>query len=308
MTDHVDAGQAERVIAELSRMDAASQAHLTWLERLHKTLVCHLPLDEAELDMEAHHHCAFGRWYQGVDSPLVVRMPSFDEVGRLHARVHERARSILETFRDSGRVDEALYDAFMSDVTAFNQSLRVLQAELWQTLSRNDPLTGLKNRHGLTEEIEARCAGTAGDPPGTLCMMDLDHFKAVNDGYGHPVGDRILEQTAEHIRGRVRGDDLVYRYGGEEFVLFLTGCDTAAATRVCERLRQDIQENPAVLEDGREVTVTASFGVAQAAVDDSADMLVRRADAALYRAKELGRNRVVVDAPRAGEDLVAVGA
>jgi two-component system cell cycle response regulator len=128
-------------------------------------------------------------------------------------------------------------------------------------------------------------------------ILDIDHFKQVNDSYGHHCGDEVLKTFADRLRGIIRGGDLLCRLGGEEFVIVMPGVDVAAATRIAERARLAIKEEPFVIDPATQaIPVTVSIGVAERALDDDASALYRRADRALYRAKAEGRNRVAADA------------
>ncbi len=127
--------------------------------------------------------------------------------------------------------------------------------------------------------------------PLTLVMMDVDHFKAINDHYGHPAGDQVLAGVGALLRGSVRLSDVAARYGGEEFALILPFTDTEGAWILADRLRQALQEWTLILSEGL-VQVTASFGLAELKEDMDVAALVAAADRALYRAKHGGRNQV----------------
>ena len=131
------------------------------------------------------------------------------------------------------------------------------------------------------------------DRPLAIVIADLDRFKSVNDTCGHPAGDKVLQAVTARIRSVARRDDVVGRYGGDEFMIVLKGSTLAAARRIAERMRADVGRN-AVDIGGRRVYITLSAGVAVAGPGDDADALVARADAALYEAKRAGRNRVAV--------------
>jgi diguanylate cyclase (GGDEF)-like protein/PAS domain S-box-containing protein len=157
-----------------------------------------------------------------------------------------------------------------------------------------DPLTGLYNRRGLDLRAAAmlRRAGAGGRLPAWI-MVDIDHFKMVNDRYGHDSGDMVLKAVASALHAAARDDDVVARLGGEEFVLLLPGANGQAAGVVAERLRQAV-EAMVVDAAGHAIGVTASIGVALQARDEAPSSVLERADSALYRAKREGRNRVVV--------------
>jgi two-component system cell cycle response regulator len=162
-----------------------------------------------------------------------------------------------------------------------------------------DQLTGLHNRRYMARHLDNLIQGArkSGKPIAFL-IMDIDHFKAVNDTYGHDAGDEVLREFAGRISANVRGIDLACRYGGEEFVVVMPDTDMALAWTVAERLRKSVEEASfAISRDPHQIHVTISIGIAGSEGDvDSADKLLHRADQALYRAKREGRNRVVADA------------
>lgn len=155
-----------------------------------------------------------------------------------------------------------------------------------------DVLTGLPNRRYLDERLESEIgrARRYGKPL-TLAMVDIDHFKRINDTYGHAAGDAVLRQVAHVLLAQTRDADFTARYGGEEFVLVLPETDVPAALLVAERIRKAMAAAFLQLPDGRELSVTASLGIA-AFRNGTADELLRHADRAMYAAKERGRNRV----------------
>jgi diguanylate cyclase (GGDEF)-like protein/PAS domain S-box-containing protein len=157
-----------------------------------------------------------------------------------------------------------------------------------------DSLTGLYNRRGLEGRSEALHFRPGGAPLAQVwIMVDIDHFKRVNDTYGHEAGDEVLKAVAEALRATARGADVVARFGGEEFVLVLPETSADMAARIAERLRLTIE---ALSTDvgGQVIRVTASFGVAQRAAHESQLEVLERADAALYSSKKDGRNRVTM--------------
>jgi diguanylate cyclase (GGDEF)-like protein len=160
--------------------------------------------------------------------------------------------------------------------------------------SRHDGLTGLLNRRALEELIEAQIRRSLRNGEAfSVLMLDLDHFKSINDRFGHAVGDQALRHVAAVLLAGMRDVDDIARIGGEEFLALMPGASLDAVTPVAERLREQLAAQPLHL-DGTTVAVTASIGVAQWShpTDDVSRLLVR-ADAALYQAKQQGRNRVV---------------
>jgi len=184
-----------------------------------------------------------------------------------------------------------------------NEELRQLSERL-QALSSTDPLTGIANRRTFDERmaIEVARANRYGTPL-SLVMIDLDHFKELNDRFGHPVGDEVLKRVAQLIDREKRLGDVVARYGGEEFSAILPHTEPSAAMIWAERARQTIAATE-VQSDGGAFNVTASFGVV-GATPGRADppALIEEADQALYQAKARGRNRVVMAGDGARETL-----
>ena len=156
-----------------------------------------------------------------------------------------------------------------------------------------DPLTGLNNRRAMETHLSALIAAARRDSkPLSILIADIDHFKRINDAFGHSTGDAVLREFAARLRSSVRTDDVACRYGGEEFVVLMDGADEAAANIVAERLRQSVAASAFDVE-GRSVDVTVSVGLARLERQDDGPSLIQRADRALYEAKNAGRNRVV---------------
>ncbi len=155
-----------------------------------------------------------------------------------------------------------------------------------------DSLTGINNRAALDKNLE-REVELAHRHDNTLSMliMDVDHFKRINDTLGHSAGDTVLKTLVTCINETMRNSDMIFRYGGEEFALLLSGTDLDGARQVGERLRTAVAAYPFVY-NGKELALTVSIGVANLGRRDSAKRLFNKADAALYQAKKAGRNQV----------------
>jgi len=162
-----------------------------------------------------------------------------------------------------------------------------------------DALTGLHNRRYMAGQLQALMsrAGQGGDSVAVL-VMDIDHFKLVNDGFGHDAGDEVLREFAVRLATNVRAIDLPCRLGGEEFVVVMPGASLEDATHVADRIRRDVGGQPFPIMSGAEgLTVTVSVGVAASTgVDDTPDALLKRADEGVYEAKARGRNQVIARA------------
>jgi two-component system cell cycle response regulator len=171
--------------------------------------------------------------------------------------------------------------------------------QLSMELAITDALTSLHNRRYMESHLGALVEEAAArGKPLSLLILDVDHFKSINDGFGHDAGDDVLREFALRVRKSIRGIDLACRYGGEEFVVVMPETDMAVAALVAERIRRRTAGEPFPIQKGAAgVDVTISIGIAALGPGDSdAGALLKRADQALYRAKRDGRNRVVADA------------
>lgn len=221
-----------------------------------------------------------------VGSMLCVPMLALGQtVGVLHLA---RARP------DAFSIDEQQLASRMAEQAALSLANARLM-KVMESQAMTDPLTGLPNARYFDPTLERELAAAERDnKPLSVVMVDIDHFKKFNDSHGHPGGDEALKSFAATLRGMLRQSDSAARYGGEEFAFLLRHADLDAAVKFTEDLRRAVEASIIYIGPGRFGRVTASFGVASSAAHGSDRMtLMRMADQALYRAKELGRNRVV---------------
>jgi len=163
------------------------------------------------------------------------------------------------------------------------------EKQLYMIMSMQDPLTGIYNRKKFFEEVALEIERVERYNQNlSLIMLDVDKFKTLNDTYGHQYGDTVLTKITDIIKDTIRKTDVFARYGGEEFAILMPGTDLIGAIDFAERLRKKIED----YEYSKQKTVTCSFGVAKYEKMDTVDSFIKKADLALYRAKELGRNRV----------------
>lgn len=201
----------------------------------------------------------------------------------------EDARALLE--RDSGSLQRSLSESPLEYLQKIVDGLC--------ELSLKDPLTGLSNRRHFRAMLDRTIDMVArtGDPA-LLLMVDIDHFKKVNDTYGHLAGDKVLQAVAKALMKCVRPMDTVARYGGEEFAVVLPNCHNYFGGTIAERIRQTLQDMPVTIGQNQDIRITVSIGGAYAPewVRSTAQLWTERADVQLYRAKSEGRNRVFLDA------------
>lgn len=242
---------------------------------------------------------------------LMRREPALERVPVIMLTSEEGLESKLECL-ESGASDYLVKPFAEEELVArarIHLKIKALQDELQaknerlRDLACLDFLTGVSNRYDFLRRLEIELSRASREQlPISLAMIDLDHFKAVNDTHGHLVGDRTLVRVAELLTESIRDYDLLARYGGEEFCAVLVNTDETLALKIAERCRRHVSSNP-VAANGLRVPVTVSIGVATTTGPDpvTATELISHADEALYLAKNRGRNQVLLAPP-----LVAV--
>jgi two-component system chemotaxis family response regulator WspR len=226
----------------------------------------------------------------GADDYLVKLPDKIELVARIR---HHSSAYLNQIQRDEAyralRESQQQFVESNKSLVALNQKLEEANRTISE-LARTDSLTGLTNRRVFEEELNREVQrATRKERHLTALILDLDHFKSVNDTYGHGMGDTVLKTAGKFLAGQMRPYDLVSRYGGEEFVILLPETELAGGVCVADRLRTGLS---AVTVDGYPHPLTASFGVAALLTNELPLHLVERADAALYLAKRKGRNRV----------------
>lgn len=187
----------------------------------------------------------------------------------------------------------------LAEVARLQKELRALELQVMR-----DPLTGLYNKRHFDRVLETEMErARRGQQPLSIILLDLDHFKSINDRFGHPAGDHVLHAAAQILKGELRMTDVPCRYGGEEFVIILPTTPLTTAVQVAERLRSALKRAPIDTDKGA-VRLTASLGVAVFRPDQktTAASLIERADEKLYEAKRSGRDRVLADTPAAVDE------
>lgn len=285
----------EEVRAALAEFEQAASQHEQWADAVNATLVCRLSPDPRDILPEAHRRCRFGQWYQGLGAERLGRTPSFLAIDANHQRAHQLAANLLSAMRRGEAAAPNNYRNFLDALKYLRLQIMTLRRELEDALFSFDPLTGVASRIGMLatlreqQELVRRSVQSC-----SLAMMDIDHFKEVNDTYGHVVGDRVLASLMRFALAGVRPYDRIFRYGGEEFLFCAPATDLKAAYELVERLRLGMAK---IAMDGGErgsFQVTVSFGLALLDPDAPVEQSIERADKALYAAKALGRNRAIV--------------
>lgn len=183
-----------------------------------------------------------------------------------------------------------LMKEYSSELSQINELLNK-KSKKYEQMASVDQLTGLYNRYKFTELfVSLYSTMVKRENDMSLIILDIDHFKHINDTYGHNVGDKVLVELAKILKNHFRNVDIVGRWGGEEFVILVPTADIDTAQKIAEKIRLNIEQSE-ILKDE---TITSSFGVTQIKSGDSLEFVIARADEALYDAKETGRNKVVV--------------
>ena len=293
------------VEAFIKGLDAAMDAHVSWTRRVLRCAVLRTSPGDDVLRANAHARCAFGVW-------VAAQRPAFDAVddtaatriGRAHKAMHDAIRAICRRAIAGTPAQERDLDAFEQTQSELLHLLAGVKNLVLTTSARLDPLTGLPMRYGVEHEFQ-RCRQDALRRREHLyvAMLDIDHFKRVNDEHGHLAGDAALRGFAVVLKAHVRRNEPLYRFGGEEFLVVLRTERAGQIETALARLLDAIRESPIVLDSGLRLRLTATLGASR--VDDGDDFaaVLARADEALYEGKRSGRDRYVlaqVRAARAG--------
>lgn len=291
----------EDMVAAVTELDQAIYTHEQWTEEIYAALICHLHADERDLSEESFRKCRFGQWYYGEGTSKLSDRSGFAEVEAEHQRMHQYATSLLRAAAQGTPISLADYERFVSALKRTRLEIQSLKRELEVSLYNIDALTGVPGRMEMLKKLrEHREFVVRGVHPCAIAMLDVDHFKQVNDVHGHLVGDHVLVAIARYVQAHLRPYDLIFRYGGEEFLLCMPDTDLETGREVCDRLRIELGTLSHEAQGGAGFKVTVSMGVAALSADYTAEEAINRADQALLAAKAAGRDRVLVWTPAHG--------
>lgn len=275
-------------------LEMAITFHQEWLNQLHESLICGTPFNSDVYRLDAHRQCKLGQWYYGHAPAPLESLSEFKTLESVHTRMHDAARQLAEKSCKAEAITPDDYAIFYQSQQQLIQLLGDLRDQLIETSYSFDPLTGTLNRNAffmIADKEHALSERTREDY--VIAMIDLDHFKQINDQYGHLVGDEVLKVTAGLFQQRLRKSDIFSRFGGEEFIAFLPSTCLQDAVEMFESLLRGLAET-AIPIDGTDdaIRVTASAGLAGYTIGQDLDKLIELADAQLYEAKRRGRNRL----------------
>jgi diguanylate cyclase (GGDEF)-like protein len=288
-------GDALSVADILRQLDHAIDDHVAWLKAWHRAIVLGSADGNPESIEGLRDLGRFGAWYVHNQHNVLVNQPALRHLARLHRDMHELAHDLARSTRAGRSVAEADYDRIMAMAQDFVAQARKLEKAFARASSDLDPLTGLHNRLSMNRNLEReRSRALRLSRPCSVALADLDHFKSINDRYGHTTGDWVLAAAAECFLASVRPYDLIYRYGGEEFLLCLPDASVDTARKILLRILERLRTRRINVDAVTVITVTCSFGVTAVCEEASVEETISRADQALYQAKRQGRSQVCV--------------
>lgn len=291
----------------LEKLEQALFHHEEWCEALNRTLICNLSPDQRDVDQEPQQKCQFGQWLYGPTIRKLASHPSFVEIEAAHKRMHHCATEMLIASAERQPVSLGLYERFNNALKQMRLEIMTTKRELEDALYNLDPLTGVASRIGMLTKLREQHALVQRKMHSCcVAMMDLDHFKRINDDHGHSIGDLVLATCARYAMEHLRPYDMFFRYGGEEFLICAPNADLKDGYETVDRLRSDLASIPYQGHDGLPFHVTVSIGLTLLDPDISVEQSIARADKALYAAKTAGRNQVLVWNPSMNEGAPSI--
>lgn len=276
----------------LKHLDEDVQRYNAWLRTLLCAVIEGAQGGTARITAEPYD---FGQWFYGEEGTVLRSLESYAKVAKIHYALHVMSEHIRHELGGGRRILGEDISVMIDQSNVFRRHVYALESEIKDHMCALDPLTGVFNRHHMMQRLNAerqrvqrnghRCA---------IVLMDIDHFKKVNDLYGHHVGDRALRASVEVVADSLRDYDSMYRIGGEEFLICLPYLDTKRARIAADRLRNRLKSRSIRADRDLELQVTASFGASLLDGEASLEDSIAHADQALYAAKVSGRDRVEI--------------
>lgn len=288
--------EAETFIAEL---DAAVEAHMNWTRRILRCAVLRSTPGEDVLDPMAHTLCHFGAWFvENRGHFAALDAPAAHRIEVVHQTMHDAIRALCTQVMTGATGHLVDLDSFERSQTELIGLLANFKTLILFRAARSDPLTGLPLRYSIENDYalyqkEARRNRSLL----YVVMIDVDHFKPINDTYGHHVGDLVLRHLASTLKQSLRIDEPLYRYGGEEFLWLLKCKSPEEAIQSARRVLATVGTTPVPIADNKSLTLTVTLGLALAGEMEDLSSVVKRADQALYQGKDSGRDRYVIASP-----------
>ncbi|HBX07422.1 MAG TPA: diguanylate cyclase [Leclercia adecarboxylata] len=268
-------------------LNQSTDAHFRWLVKILRFIDSrNVDLPEISSD-EAHLHCEFGHW---LNTCLLEEREDTNfllDINKKHIRVHQACRNLISAIEQQRQAND-VFNLFEESLLAFTEALTHYKVHLLKLRTSYDALTGLPLRRILDESFASMNKELGADGL-YLLLLDIDHFKKVNDNYGHLNGDIVLRSLALNISNNIRRSESMYRYGGEEFIVVLHASNDQDAVAIAERLRRDIARLETIAGEHL-IRVTFTGGLTRIHEGESLREVLERADIALYTGKKSGRN------------------
>ncbi len=268
-------------------LNQSTDAHFRWLVKILRFIDSrNVDLPEISSD-EAHLHCEFGHW---LNTRLLEEREDTNfllDINKKHIHVHQACRNLISAIEQHRQTND-VFNLFEESLLAFTEALTHYKVHLLQLRTSYDALTGLPLRRILDESFASMNKELGADGL-YLLLLDIDHFKKVNDNYGHLNGDIVLRSLALNISNNIRRSESMYRYGGEEFIVVLHASNDQDAVAIAERLRRDIARLETIAGEHL-IRVTFTGGLTRIHKGESLREVLERADIALYTGKKSGRN------------------
>jgi len=280
----------------ISELDAAVEAHMGWTRSVLRCAVLRTSPSEDVVAPLAHTLCSFGRWF-GSNRKHFQKLdaPSTRGLDAVHQAMHDAIRSICADLLAGRPGQGADLEAFERTQSELIKLLAEFKTHFLAIATRHDPLTGLPLRYGIEDEftqVQKNCRRHKTQL--YVGIIDADHFKRVNDAYGHSVGDIALCHLADTLRRIVRPNEPLFRFGGEEFLMLMQCRTRDAAVTAAQRIVQTVRHAPVLMAHGEPLILTITLGLARVGNDEAMADAVERADRALYAGKETGRDRYII--------------
>jgi len=279
----------------VGQFDTAVSAHLDLMRRVLRCAVLGVSPGDDVLSLQAHTLCSFGTWFSENKVHFAERnFQAVDKIESVHQAMHGAIRSICSDILENKPGQSDCFDALEQTQSELIERLADFKTQLLATSGRQDPLTDLPLRYGLEDDFaQALKICDRNKMLLYVVMIDVDHFKAVNDNYGHSIGDVALRFLADTLKTMVRSNEHLYRYGGEEFLLLMQADSHESMKIPAQRLLEVVRNMRVPIPDGDPIALTVTLGLACVRRGEGLDTVVERADKALYAGKAAGRDRYI---------------
>lgn len=277
----------------VSALDTAQQAHFQWSRRILRCAVLHTRPQEDMMRENAHHICLFGQFLEQHQIAFyTINAERAEQLFLVHKQMHDAIRTIAIPISQGLPGNEADLNEFETAQEAMLDHLAFFKTNAIHQYTQIDSLTGLPLRQRLTQDYDAKrdcCQGDVG-----LMFIDVDHFKSINDSYGHNIGDQVLQHLVKQTYSQLDSHQSMYRYGGEEFVVMTCNLNKPhGVLALAEQIRTSLFDTPIQIDNGGVIQISVTIGIAMASGGEPLANLIERADHAMYLGKKQGRNRVI---------------